>query len=140
MAQLCHQKKQLDALNTRVVVVSFGTLPAVQRWLQESCQSFKVLLDPDRRVYQAYGLERSYWRSRTLGTRWYYLKAWLAGKKSHGAEPGEDTSQLGGDFIVDKNGVLRLVHPSHDPTDRPAVENLLQTLRKIQENASSTGS
>jgi hypothetical protein len=37
----------------------------------------------------------------------------------------------GGDFIVDKNGVLRLVHPSHDPTDRPSADELLTMLKSI---------
>ncbi len=40
-------------------------------------------------------------------------------------------SKIGGDFIVDRNGILRLVHPSHDPTDRPSVEALLKALEKI---------
>ncbi len=44
---------------------------------------------------------------------------------------GDDTSQLGDDFIVDKNGLLRLSYPSHDPVDRPPVEALLDILRQL---------
>ena len=99
--------------------------------MKETCSSIEVLLDRDRSVYDAYGLERSYARSRNLKTRWYYFKAWLSGKKTHDSH-GDDTSQLGGDYIVDKNGVLRLVYPSHDPTDRPPVDELLKTLAAIQ--------
>lgn len=117
-------------LNTRVFIISFGTLPALQRWMKEACGSFETLLDPERVAYRAYGLERSFLRSRNLRTRWYYFKAWLSGQKAHAAHD-EDTSQLGGDFIVDKHGVLRFVHPSHDPTDRPAVERLLAVLKTI---------
>lgn len=111
-------------------VISFGTLPAVQQWLKETCGDFTVLLDRERTVYKAYGLERSYWRSRSLRTRWVYFKAWMAGKKMHDSH-GDDTSQLGGDFIVDRNGILRLVHPSHDPTDRPSVDELLKALKSL---------
>lgn len=99
--------------------------------MTETCGAFDVLLDRERAVYTAYGLERSFLRSRNLKTRWYYFKAWLSGHKMH-APQGDDTSQLGGDFIVDKNGVLRLAHPSHDPTDRPAVEAVLDVLKRIQ--------
>jgi hypothetical protein len=99
--------------------------------MKETCVSFEVLLDRERAVYDAYELERSYLRSRNLKTRWYYFKAWLSGKKAHDSH-GDDTSQLGGDFIVDKKGILRLVYPSHDPTDRPPVDDLLDTLRAIQ--------
>ena len=128
---MCQQKQKLVDLQTEVVIVSFGTLPAVQEWLRETCGSFEVVLDSDRAVYKAYGLERSYWRSRTLMTRWDYFKAWLAGMQTH-ASHEEDTSQLGGDFIVGKDGKLYLVHPSHDPTDRPNVESLFDLLQKLQ--------
>ncbi len=115
------------------MIVSFGMVPAVQRWMKETCQSFEVLLDTERSVYQAYHLEQSFFRSRNLRTRWYYLRAWLSGKKTHDAQ-GEDTSQLGGDFIVDRKGILQLVYPSHDPTDRPPVDDLLKVLKTLSED------
>jgi peroxiredoxin len=127
---LCARQNQFAKLNTRVFIVSFGTLPAVQQWMRETCTNFTVLLDRERTVYNAYGLERSYWRSRNLHTRWYYFKAWLSGKKAHDSH-GDDTSQLGGDFIVDRNGILRLVYPSHDPADRPTVDDLLKVLKNL---------
>lgn len=93
--------------------------------------TFDVLLDHDRAIYKAYELERSYWRSRNMKTRWVYLKAWLDGRKAPDSY-GDDTSQLGGDFIVDKNGILRLIYPSHDPTDRPPVDDLIAILKDIE--------
>jgi peroxiredoxin len=98
--------------------------------MKETCSSFDVLLDRDRSVYKAYGLERSYWRSRNIKTRWVYIKAWLSGQKVHDSY-GDDTSQLGGDFIVDRSGILRLVYPSQDPTDRPPVDDLINMLRNL---------
>lgn len=99
--------------------------------MQETCARFTVLLDRERTVYTAYGLERSYWRSRNLRTRWVYFKAWLSGKETHDSH-GDDTSQLGGDFIVDRNGILRFVYPSHDPTDRPPADDLLALIEHIE--------
>ena len=131
MAQLCQNQTAFQKRNTRVIIVSFGTLPAVQVWLQDTCATFSVLLDRNREVYAKYGLERSFWRSRNLKTRWYYFRAWMTGKKTHDSH-GDDTSQLGGNFIVDKEGVLRLIYPSHDPTDRPAVESLLKILDDLE--------
>jgi peroxiredoxin len=132
VAQLCQYQQEFAALNTRVLIVSFGTLPAVQTWLNKTCTPFDVVLDRERTIYHAYQLDRSFLRSRNLRTRWYYFKAWLAGKKSLDIHDGEDTSQLGGDFIVDSQGILRLIYPSHDPTDRPAVSQLLQILKQLQ--------
>jgi len=99
--------------------------------MNEVCGTFTVLLDRERTVYNAYGLERSRLRSWHPHVVWLYFTRWLQGQKFHNSH-GDDTSQLGGDFIVDRNGILRLVHPSHDPTDRPSVEALLGVLKQIQ--------
>ena len=98
--------------------------------MKETCNSFDVLLDRDRTVYKAYGLERSFWRSHNLKTLWLYARKHLAGQEMHSSH-GDDTSQLGGDFIVDKNGLLRLVYPSHDPVDRPPVNDLLKIIKTL---------
>jgi hypothetical protein len=127
---LCDRQSKFAELNTRVIVVSFGTLPAVQQWLKETCGNFTVLLDRERTVYNAYGLERSKLRSKSPRTIWLYFTRWLQGQKFHDSH-GDDTSQLGGDFIVDTNGNLRFIYPSHDPADRPSVEKLLAVLEKI---------
>ena len=102
----------------------------LQQWMNETCHSFEVLLDRDRTVYKVYQLERSRLRSWHPRVIWIYIKRWL----QHGTfydSHGDDTSQLGGDFIVDKSGILRLVHPSRDPTDRPSVDDLLKTLKTL---------
>jgi alkyl hydroperoxide reductase subunit AhpC len=127
---LCARQNEIAELNTRVFVISFGTLPAVQAWMKETCTTFTVLLDRERTVYAAYGLERSRLRSFSLRTLWLYATRHLRGKQTHSSH-GDDTSQLGGDFIVDKNGILRLAYPSHDPVDRPPVDELLKVLRNL---------
>jgi len=115
---LCARQNEFVELNTRVYIISFGTLPAVQQWMNETCTTFTVLLDRERIAYNAYGLERSKLRSKSPRTLWLYFTRWLQGQKFHDAH-GDDTSQLGGDFIVDRNGNLRFIYPSHDPADRP---------------------
>jgi peroxiredoxin len=127
---LCDRQSEFAELNTRVFVVSFGTLPAVQQWLKETCDNFTVLLDRERTVYKAYELEQSKLRSKSPRTLWLYFTRWLQGQKFHDSH-GDDTSQLGGDFIVDTNGNLRFIYPSHEPADRPSVEKLLKVLKQI---------
>ena len=132
MAQLCQRQEEFKKLNTRVLIISFGTLPALQKWMRETCASFEVLLDPERAVYQAYQLDRSRLRSWSPRTLWVYAKLLAAGRKWIPNQDESDTSQLGGDFIVDAHGILRLVHRSHDPADRPAVNELLAVLKRLQ--------
>jgi hypothetical protein len=127
---LCARQDEFAKLNTRVFIISFGTLPALQQWMNETCGTFDVLLDRDRTVYKAYELERSRLRSRSPRVIWLYFTYWLQGRKFHDSH-GDDTSQLGGDFIVDRNGILRLVYPSHDPGDRPPVNDLLNVLKNL---------
>ena len=74
MAQLCQYQDDFDELNTRVLIISLGTLPAAQAWLEETCAPFRLLLDPERIVRRAYGLERSWLRSWNLKTIWRYIQ------------------------------------------------------------------
>jgi hypothetical protein len=89
-----------------------------------------MLLDPELLAYQAYGLKHSFWRSWSPRTIWYYARAVM--RREPLPESHEDTHQLGGDFIVDRQGTLRLSHPSADPTDRPPVSKILSVLQAIQ--------
>ncbi|MEP0806960.1 MAG: redoxin domain-containing protein [Chloroflexota bacterium] len=127
---MCARQQEFADLNTRVFIISFGTFPGVQQWMQEVCSSFTVLLDRERNVYNAYGLERSRLRSWHPRVVWIYVKRWFQRGEFYDSH-GDDTTQLGGDFIVDKNGVLRLVYPSHNPVDRPPVDELLKVLASL---------
>ncbi len=130
MAQLCQEIDKLQDLNTKVIIISFGTFPSVQAWLKETCTSFQVLLDPEREVYRAYGLERSFFRSWGLKTIMRYVRLLVAGRKWRGIQG--DSTQLGGDFIIDKYGLIQLVYCSHDPTDRPAVDEMMKLLKGLE--------
>lgn len=98
--------------------------------MKEVCGTFTVLLDRERIAYKAYQLERSRLRSWHPRVVWIYIKRWFQRDEFYGSH-GDDTSQLGGDFIVNQNGVLRLIHPSHDPSDRPSVDELVNALKQI---------
>ncbi len=130
MAQLRPHYDNIRTLNTEVIAISFETGYWLQVWLAETEVPFPLLVDPARKAYQAYGLEHSLLRSWGPKNLWYYLKARLTGRQAH--HTGADTSQLGGDFIVDASGVIRLAHRSQDPTDRPPVADLLTVLRQLQ--------
>ena len=80
MAQLCQHQEELDRLNAEVLIISFGTLPAAEKWLEETCSPFRLLLDPERAVYEAYGLERSLARSWNLRTIWRYVQLLTSGR------------------------------------------------------------
>ncbi len=130
MAQLCQYQNELEEANAQVLIISFGSRQGARIWLKETCSSFRLLLDPERKVYRAYGLERSYLRSWNLRTILAYVKLLASGRKWRGIQG--DSAQLGGDFILDSQRKILLAHRSHDPTDRPSVHDLLAILRSIR--------
>jgi len=125
---LCQHQEEFDRLNVGVLIISFGTLPAAERWLEETCNPFRLLLDPERTAYQAYGLERSLARSWNLRTIWRYVQLLTSGRRWRGIQG--DSAQLGGDFVVDADGIVQLAYRSHDPTDRPDVGDLLSIMHQ----------
>lgn len=130
MAQLCQNLDEIQALNTEVIIISFGSFPAAQAWLKETCTPFHILLDSERVVYRAYGLDRSILRSWGAKTIWRYVQLLASGRKWRGIQG--DSAQLGGDFIVDANGVVRLAYRSHDPTDRPSIGYLMNQIQALK--------
>ena len=129
MAQLCQYVEEFERLNVEVLVISFGSLPLADAWLEETCSPFRLLLDPDRTVYKAYGLERSLLRSWNLRTIWRYVQLMTAGRRWRGIQG--DSAQLGGDFAISADGIVRLAYRSHDPTDRPDALQLLAVFEQI---------
>lgn len=129
MAQVVPLYEEINALGVNVVAVSFGIEYWARVWLQETNAPFPVLLDPDKAAYAAYGLESSFWRSWSPRTLLYYAKAVLRGQELHGNRG--DTEQLGGNFIVDANGVVRFAYASRAPTDRPTMDRLMAEMRKL---------
>lgn len=117
-------------MNGDVAIISFETGYWLQVWQAETESPFPLMLDPARNAYRAYGLEQSLLRSWGPRNLWHYAKARLHGRKAHST--GGDTTQLGGDFIIDTGGVIRMAYRSHDPTDRPPISALLATFQTLQ--------
>lgn len=121
-------REEFERLGARVLLISFGTPEWAHLWLEETGSPFPLLLDSDRTVYRRYGLERSALRVWSPRVIWYYLRLLWAGRRLKPVQG--DPHQLGGDFIVDRERVVRCAHPSRDPADRPSPEELLDVLRR----------
>ena len=130
MVQLLPYKTELEARNTRLTIISFGTPGLAQKWVEETQSSFQFLIDREKKTYQAFGLESSLLRSWSPNTWFAYARLIAHGWKWRGIQG--DSGQLGGDFIVDQQGIIRLAYRSHDPTDRPTINDYLQVLDEIE--------
>jgi hypothetical protein len=118
VAQLRRRYADLRAAGGEVLVICFDTLARAERYAREQDLPFPLLVDPERRVYRAYGLEQGpLWRFLMPKVVLGALRMIEGGRQLQ--RPHEDPLQLGGDFVVDPTGLLALVHPCRDPTDRP---------------------
>ena len=130
---------RLDEFRSRgadVVVISFVAPERLQAYLRLRPWPFRVLTDPSRAAYRAFGLERASWGTlmrprvilRYLGL---ILRGWLP-RPAH-----EDVHQLGGDFVIDASGGITYEYRSSDPTDRPSVDELLEAVARAHPPSSA---
>jgi peroxiredoxin len=122
-------KNEIEARKTHVALISFGNTELAKAWIEETQASFQFLLDSGRKAYQAFSLDYSMARSWSPKVWLEYARLMAKGRRWRGVQG--DSGQLGGDFIVDQEGILRMAYRSHDPTDRPGVDYLLNRLDQI---------
>ena len=123
--------REFEARETAVLVVSFAPVDRLEEYRQYLELPFTIASDHDRLAYRAYGLTRGsllqVWGPRVI---WRYLNLVIRGRKLKRPEKGDDLSQLGGDFVVARDGSLLYRHISQSPADRPPVEDLLRALTR----------
>jgi hypothetical protein len=86
---------------------------------------FVVLTDETRATYRAYGLGRGRWW-RVWGPRTVRAYGRLIRGGARAERPKEDTLQLGGEFVVGRDGRLLYAFRSKGPDDRPPVDDLVR--------------
>jgi len=110
-----------------VVVVSFEKAAIARGYAESSGLPWPLLLDEERQLYRAYGMEQGgMWD--VWGWSSWKVYAQLLAKGRRLRRPTSDTKQLGGDVIVDSKGIVRLHWVGSGPADRPSVDRLLGTV------------
>lgn len=120
--------RQSELGDAVVVVIAFSGPEHVAAYQRERLAPMTVLIDEDRVAYRDYGLGRGSVR-KVWGAKiwWAYLKLIARGRRFRW--PVGDTLQLGGDFVVGRDGRLLYVFRSSDPDDRPSVDDLIAAVR-----------
>ncbi len=119
---------EIERLGIEVCVVTFEREFFVRAYIEDTGMPWPILIDENRELYSAYGMERGR-ASDILGLRswWTYAKLLLRGRRLRRSEG--DVFQLGGDVLVDPDGIVRLHHVGNGPADRPAVSTILDVVR-----------
>ena len=101
--QLQQHERTLFDLDTHVVIVTFEDSGVARAYVEETAVHWPVLVDEARGLYRAYGMLRG--RVRDIWgpqTWWAYAKELRRGRWPRPASA--DTSQLGGDVLIDPIG------------------------------------
>jgi peroxiredoxin len=113
-----------------VVAVFLARPETLKAQLDREPLPFAAVADPDLSAYRAMGLVRmSIFGFASPRVVYGYAKRALEGYGLVKPNPEEDVYQLGGDFVLDRNGEIVYAHRSRDPTDRPPIEDLLRAVR-----------
>ena len=127
------KKEELEALGARVFAVSFEPPEEVRSFLEYESQPFPILADVERRGYAAFGFAAlkgwQQYKVANLST----LRVYATGILFHGHMwrfRRHQMAQLGGNVVIDGNGIVSYVHASSDPSDRPQPEMLVEAVRR----------
>lgn len=127
MTQLRQYEERFAALNTAVAIVTFDANFMATAYVKDNAISWPLLIDTDRNLYRAYQMERaSWWSIYGPSSVANYIKLLFRGRRLR--RPGRDTRQLGGDVLVDPQGIVRLHYVSESPHDRPPVADILKII------------
>ena len=119
------QQHRLDELNTCVAVVTFELDHFAQAYVQQTDLSWPLLVDSTRALYRAYGMHRGSWKNIYGPSSWSeYGKLLMRGRTLR--KPTGDVHQLGGDVLIDPQGIVRVHHVGSGPADRPSVDSILE--------------
>jgi hypothetical protein len=125
---LRHHEASWTEHDVAIAVVSFEADRVARAYLQDTQLPWPVLLDRERSLYRAYGMDRAplraIWSPSTLLE---YARLLRRGRKM--SKPTDDTRQRGGDVLIDPSGIVRTHHVGKGPADRPSVASLLAQIR-----------
>jgi peroxiredoxin len=125
--ELVEGKERIAEAGLGVTVVMQGTPEATAAFAARFAPGLYCLADPERKAYQAYGLERG-----SFFQTFFNPKIWAAisraRKKGYAVEPppeGQDAMQMSGTFIISTSGKIVLPYYYDHIADHPPLELLL---------------
>ena len=128
LSQLREAHPEITALGGDVLAVATGADYQARR-LMAGGLPFPALVDPDKRLYQALGIEGIAW------DQWFRPSTWRRYARSVGhARQGRltgDILQAPGVAIFEPSGVLRWLHRGRTLGDYPTVVAILDALRAV---------
>lgn len=123
-----HAADRLAGEGIAIAVVGMGNLEEASDVVRTLGLPFPVLLDPERQAYHAFGLleggANAFLTPRSAGA---LARAIVGG--SRGGRPIGNPRQLGGAFLIDREGIVRWSAPSRYAGDHASPDVILSAAR-----------
>ena len=122
--QLHQHVDELNARKIDVLVVTFESTSRAREYEASTEIPWPIVNDTDRSLYAAYGMGiGSRGNVYGLSSWWVYAKLMARGRRLQ--RPQGNFRQLGGDVLIDPEGIVRLHYIGSGPADRPSVQSIL---------------
>jgi peroxiredoxin len=125
--ELVKGRKKIENAGLSLAVINQGTPEISALFAEKFALGLTMLCDPERKVYEAYGLEKG-----NLFQTFLNPKIWSAiskaRKKGYQVETppeGQDAMQMSGTFIISKSGQILLPYYYDHIADHPPLDLLL---------------
>lgn len=97
-----------------------------------------MLIDESRSLYRKFGMGcGSFWEIWGPQNWRAYIRLIVRGRLPR--RPRNNVNQLGGDVLVDPEGIVRVHHVSRNPKDRPPIDMLLEVVRNATQGPTAEG-
>jgi peroxiredoxin len=125
-----------------LVFVTQATPEAAKDFCEQRAPGILCLADPERKAYEAYGLERAnIWQS-FLSIRVWRSNRRLKRERGWNTElppRGQDAMQMAATFVIAQDGRIRMPYYYDDIADHPSVDLLLHGVMGIDWNQTFDG-
>ena len=129
---MINRSKEIARLGAEVLVVAYDEPTLLSaKMLHDVDLPFPLLIDRTRETYARWGMGRTGLTGAMLSPslNWRYLKLLAKGERFLGFAP--DMFQLGGDFLVDKQGTLVFAYRMRNNGDRVDTRTLFHELARV---------
>jgi peroxiredoxin len=120
---------QIEALGARALAVATGAGFQARQLMRDGLP-FPALVDPDKHLYRALGIERISWDQWFRPSTWRRYLAALGGGQRQGRLTG-DVLQAPGVVILNASGTIRYLHRGRTLADYPPLGDILDALRVV---------
>ena len=121
-------ENEINELGMRILVVTFENNFMAQVYVNDTNLQWPILVDESRELYKGYDMLRGrWWDIYGPASWWIYAKLLFKGRKM--AASDSDVNQLGGDVLIDPEGIVRIHHVGSGPADRPSVASIIERVK-----------